>query len=189
MPFEFKRLEIPQVILIEPKAFGDERGFFIETYKKSDFVEFGIDDSFLQDNHSKSVKNVLRGLHYQRNPKAQSKLVRCIQGEIFDVAVDIRKNSPSYGQWVGEVLSQDNKRMLYVPRGFAHGFLVLSDTAEVVYKTGEEYSPEDDAGIKWNDPEININWNCANPIVSVKDQNLPSLKDANNNFDHGLDVY
>ncbi len=182
MPFTFKRLEIADVILVEPKAFGDERGFFVETYKKSDFVNGGIDDNFLQDNHSKSSKNVLRGLHYQKNPKAQSKLVRCIQGEILDIAVDIRKDSPSYGKWVSEILNEDNKRMLYVPRGFAHGFLVLSDTAEVVYKTGEEYSPENDAGIKWNDPEININWNCENPLVSGKDDKLPLLKDADNNF-------
>lgn len=182
MPFEFKRLEIPEVILIQSKAFGDDRGFFVETYKKSEFVNFGINDEFVQDNHSKSTKNVLRGMHYQKHPKAQSKLVRCIQGEIFDVAVDIRKNSPTYGKWVGEILSDENKRQLYVPVGFAHAFLVLSDTAEVVYKTGEEYSPENDAGIKWNDPTININWNCNNPLVSGKDDKLPFLADADNNF-------
>lgn len=182
MPFEFKKLEIPEVILIQPKSFGDERGFFVETYKRSDFINFGIEDNFVQDNHSKSIKNVLRGLHYQLNPKAQSKLVRCIQGEIFDVAIDIRKNSKTYGKWVGEVLSSDNKSQLYIPKGFAHGFLVLSETAEVIYKTGEEYSPENDAGIKWNDPEININWSCDNPIISEKDDKLPFLKEARNNF-------
>jgi dTDP-4-dehydrorhamnose 3,5-epimerase len=182
MPFEFKRLEIPEVILVQPKAFGDDRGFFVETYKRSDFVNFGIEDNFVQDNHSRSIKNVLRGLHYQTNPKAQSKLVRCIEGEILDVAVDIRKSSPNYGKWVGEILSAENKRQLYVPVGFAHAFLVLSETAEVVYKTGEEYSPENDAGIRWNDPKINIKWNCSNPLVSEKDDKLPFLDDAKNNF-------
>lgn len=182
MPFEFKKLEIPEVILIQPRSFGDDRGFFVETYKRSEFVNFGITDNFVQDNHSRSVKNVLRGLHYQKNPMAQSKLVRCVQGEIFDVGVDIRKNSPTFGKWVGEILSAENKRQLYVPAGFAHAFLVLSDTAEVVYKTSEEYSPENDAGIKWNDPKININWNCNNPLVSDKDDKLPYLDEADNNF-------
>lgn len=182
MTFEFKRLAIPELILIQPKCFDDSRGFFVETYKKSDFIKFGILDDFVQDNHSKSTKNVLRGLHYQNPPKAQSKLVRCIQGEILDIAVDIRINSPSYGKWLGERLSADNKKMLYIPVGFAHGFLVLSDTAEIVYKTGEEYSFDYDAGIKWNDPAININWHCQDPLISDKDNNLPSLKNANNKF-------
>lgn len=182
MPFEFKKLAIPELILIQPKCFDDNRGFFIETYKKSDFMKFGIFDNFVQDNHSKSTKNVLRGLHYQNPPKAQSKLVRCIQGEILDIAVDIRINSPNYGKWLGEKLSGDNKKMLYIPVGFAHGFLVLSDTAEIVYKTGEEYSFADDAGIKWNDDQININWNCENPLISDKDNKLPALKNADNKF-------
>ncbi|MDI6801269.1 MAG: dTDP-4-dehydrorhamnose 3,5-epimerase [Thermodesulfovibrionales bacterium] len=182
MPFEFTRLEIPDVILIKPKVFKDERGFFVETYKRSDFRSFGINEHFIQDNHSMSVKNVLRGLHYQKNPQAQGKLVRCIHGRIFDVAVDIRKDSPAYGRWVGVELSEENKLMLYIPVGFAHGFLALSGTAEIVYKCTEEYSPENDSGIIWNDPEINIGWPVNEPVISEKDRGLPLLKDADNNF-------
>lgn len=182
MPFDFKKLEIPDVILVQPKIFEDERGFFVESYKESDFHKFGILDNFIQDNHSKSSKNVLRGLHYQLNPKAQSKLVRCTKGEIFDVAVDIRKNSATYGKWVGVKLSDKNMNMLYVPEGFAHGFAVLSEEAEVLYKTSNEYSYEHDTGIFWNDPEIGINWNIDNPIISEKDKKAPLLKDAKNNF-------
>ncbi|MFN8670840.1 MAG: dTDP-4-dehydrorhamnose 3,5-epimerase [Candidatus Sericytochromatia bacterium] len=182
MPFNFKELDIKEVILIEPKVFKDSRGFFVESYKKSEFHNIGIKDDFIQDNHSLSSKGVLRGLHYQLNPKAQAKLVRCTKGEIFDVAVDIRLNSPTYGKWVGSILSEENKNLLYVPVGFAHGFLVLSEKAEVLYKTSEEYSPENDAGIFWNDPEININWNFNNPIISEKDQKAPLLKEARNNF-------
>jgi dTDP-4-dehydrorhamnose 3,5-epimerase len=140
MPFEFVKTVIPDVILIKPKVFEDERGFFVEGYKKSDFVSNGIDVEFNQDNHSKSTKGVLRGLHYQKYPKAQAKLVRCINGEIFDVAVDIRKNSPTFGKWVGFKLSAENKFMLYIPEGFAHGFVVLSDTAELLYKASNEFS-------------------------------------------------
>ena len=132
MPFEFKRLEIPDVILITPKVFTDERGFFIETYQKDDFAKAGITGEFVQQNHSKSIKGVLRGLHYQKEPYAQAKLVRCIKGEIFDVAVDIRKNSPTFGKYVSVILSEENKKMLYIPRGFAHGFEVISDEAEVI---------------------------------------------------------
>ena len=156
MPFNFTRLAIPDVILIEPRTFPDERGFFMESYKYSEFSAFGIKERFVQDNHSRSVKGVLRGLHYQKHPKAQGKLVRVVVGEIFDVAVDIRHGSPTYGQWVGEKLSAENKRMLYIPPGFAHGFCVLSEGAEVLYKTTEEYSPEHDAGIIWNDPKLSI---------------------------------
>lgn len=134
MPFRFQRLEIPEVILVEPVLFCDERGFFMETYKFSDFSAFGIKERFVQDNHSRSIKGVLRGLHYQNPPRAQGKLVRVIRGEVFDVAVDIRKGSPTYGRWVGVVLSEENKLMLYVPPGFAHGFCVLSEVTEVVYK-------------------------------------------------------
>lgn len=182
MPFEFQRLSIPDVILVKPKFFGDERGFFIETYKKSDFVANGIDVEFVQDNHSKSSYGVLRGLHYQKNPKAQGKLVRCVQGEILDVAVDIRKGSPTFGKWLAEKLSAENKAMLYVPAGFAHGFAVLSGTAEVLYKTTDEYSPENDAGILWNDPEIAVDWQITEPQLSEKDLKQPLLKDADNNF-------
>ncbi len=182
MPFKFQRLEIPELILIDPQVFYDERGFFLEAYKYSEFSSFGIPDRFLQDNHSYSKHKVLRGLHYQNPPKAQGKLIRVISGEIFDVAVDIRKGSPTYGKWVGVVLSSENKRMLYIPPGFAHGFLVLSERAEVLYKTTEEYSPEYEAGIIWNDPEIGIEWPIKDPILSPKDQSWPRLREAKNDF-------
>jgi dTDP-4-dehydrorhamnose 3,5-epimerase len=185
MPFVFKRLEIPDLILIEPKVFEDERGFFLEAYKYSDFQAFGISEHFLQDNHSRSTKGVLRGLHYQNPPKAQGKLIRVIAGEIFDVAVDIRKGSPTYGKWVGLILSAQNKRMLYVPPGFAHGFCVLSDVAEVLYKTTEEYSPKYEAGILWNDPDIGITWPIKDPILSEKDKKWPPLREAWNEFVYG----
>lgn len=178
MPFEFKKLELKDVQLIIPKVFNDERGFFLEGYKKSDFINNGIDIDFNQDNHSRSTKGVLRGLHYQASPKGQAKLVRCIKGEIFDVAVDIRKNSPTFGKWVGEKLSEENKHMLYIPDGFAHGFVVLSDVAELLYKASNEYSKEHDRGVLWNDPDININWGINfEPILSEKDKIQPKLKE------------
>ncbi|OGI22706.1 MAG: dTDP-4-dehydrorhamnose 3,5-epimerase [Candidatus Melainabacteria bacterium RIFOXYA12_FULL_32_12] len=182
MPLEFKKLDIPEVILIKPKVFSDSRGFFAETYKYSEFRKNGIPQIFVQNNHSKSSKGVLRGLHYQKNPKAQAKLVKCIRGEIFDVAIDIRKGSPSFGKWVGVILSEDNKEMLFIPEGFAHGFLVLSDDAEIIYSVTEEYSPENDRGIRWDDPEIGINWQIDNFIISEKDLKQPLLKDIDNNF-------
>jgi len=182
MPFSFKRLAIPDVVLIEPRVFPDERGFFMETYKYSDFAAFGIKEQFVQDNHSRSKRGVLRGLHYQKPPKAQGKLVRVVVGEIFDVAVDIRKGSPWYGKWVGASLSAENKLMLYIPPGFAHGFCVLSEVAEVVYKATEEYSPEHDAGILWSDPEIGIQWPVKDPIVSLKDSRLPLLREIGDGF-------
>ncbi len=182
MPFEFKRLEISDVILVKPVVFSDDRGFFMETYKYSDFAKNGIPERFVQDNHSKSVKNVLRGIHFQLNPKAQGKLVRCIKGKIFDVAVDLRKNSPTFKKWVGVELSEDNHYMLYIPAGFGHAFLTLSEEAEVMYKTTEEYSKEHDSGIRWNDPEINITWGIKDPILSEKDAKLPLLKESNINF-------
>ena len=178
MPFEFKKLEIPEIILIEPPIFGDERGFFMENYKKTEFVMNGIDVEFKQDNHSISTKGVLRGLHYQANPKEQAKLIRCIEGEIFDVAVDIRKNSLTFGTWVGEKISAENKKMLFIPEGFAHGFVVLSERAQVLYKVTNEFSKEHDRGIAWNDPDININWGIDfEPILSEKDKQQPLLKD------------
>ena len=178
MPFEFKKYDISDVQLVIPKVFPDERGFFLEAYKKSDFILNGIKDEFNQDNHSKSTKGVLRGLHYQKDPKSQAKLVRCIRGEIFDVAVDIRKNSPTFGKWVGEKLTEENKHMLYIPAGFAHGFVVLSNEAEILYKASNEYSKEHDRGISWNDPDINIKWNINfEPILSEKDKKQPRLKD------------
>jgi len=185
LPFLFKNLDIPEVILIEPKVFPDERGFFLESYKSSDFFNAGITENFVQDNHSKSKYGVLRGLHFQKNPKAQGKLVRCISGKIFDVAVDLRKNSPNYGKWVGEILSEENKKMLYIPKGFAHGFCVLSSDAEIIYKCTEEYFPEYDAGIMWNDKSIGIDWPITHPLISEKDYKLPTLKDSNVNFSYG----
>lgn len=183
MPFDFKKLSIKDVILVTPRVFEDERGFFQETYKKSDFYANGIDVEFNQDNHSKSSKGVLRGLHYQMTPKAQAKLVRCVQGEIFDVAVDLRKNSPTFGKWVGEKLSAENKNMLFIPEGFAHGFVVLSETAELVYKASNEFSKEHDRGILWNDPKIGINWGIdIEPILSDKDKKQPKLEEAKDLF-------
>lgn len=179
---EFKRLAIPEVILVTTKVFGDDRGCFLETYKKSRFVENGIDLEFVQDNCSFSQKSVLRGLHYQMNPHAQGKLVRCSQGKIFDVAVDIRQGSTSYGHWVGEMLDDERHQMLWVPPGFAHGFVVLSDSAWVHYKTTAEYAPEADRGILWNDSDINVDWGITDPVLSPKDAGLPALKEAENNF-------
>lgn len=174
------RLAIPDVVLIEPKVFGDERGFFFESYTQSLFEEaVGREVTFVQDNHSKSQRNVLRGLHYQLPPKAQGKLVRVIQGEVFDVAVDIRKSSPTFGQWVGEILSAENKKQLWVPEGFAHGFITLSETAEFLYKTTNYYAPEYERCIAWNDPEIDIDWQIADlPVLSSKDQAGVSLANA-----------
>jgi len=181
MPFEFEPLAIPEVILIKPKVFSDERGFFLESYKKSDFEKAGITYEFIQDNHSASKKGVLRGLHYQKKPAVQGKLVRCIRGTIFDVAVDIRADSPTFGKWVGVYLSEENKHMLWIPPGFAHGFLVVSDYAEVIYKVSHsEYSPTHDAGILWNDPDIAIEWPLhlvEEVILSNKDKNLPKLRE------------
>ena len=171
MPFEFKRLEIPDVILIKPKVFEDERGFFMETYKKSDFEKAGIKGEFVQDNHSKSKYGVLRGLHFQKGPYAQAKIVRCIRGVIYDVAVDLRKNSPTFGEYVGVLLSEFNKYQLYIPKGFAHGFVVLSDVAEVAYKVDNVYAPDYEGGLIWNDPDVGIKWPIENPIVSEKDRN------------------
>ena len=181
MPFEFEPLAIPEVILIKPKVFSDERGFFLETYKKSEFEREGIPYEFLQNNHSASKKGVLRGLHYQKKPAVQGKLVRCISGVIFDVAVDIRVGSPTFGKWVGVYLSEENKHMLWIPPGFAHGFLVVSDYAEVIYNVSHsEYSSAHDAGIIWNDPTIGIEWPLHlvdEIILSRKDENLPTLKE------------
>jgi len=185
MPFSFRRLDIPEIILIEPKTFQDERGFFMETYKYHDFSQNGIEEHFVQDNFSRSVKGVLRGLHYQRAPHAQGKLVQCIRGEIFDVAVDIRKGSPTFMRWVSVVLSEVNNRMLYIPPGFAHGFLVLSDMADVFYKCTAAYSPDDDRGIIWNDPEIGISWLIGNPLLSAKDAGHPLLRNSDNNLEYG----
>ncbi|GAB6136345.1 dTDP-4-dehydrorhamnose 3,5-epimerase [Thermococcus prieurii] len=178
MPFEFERLEIPDVVLIKPKVFGDERGFFMETYKKPDFESAGIKGEFVQDNHSRSRYGVLRGLHFQREPYAQAKIVRVVRGVIYDVAVDLRKDSPTFGKWVGVILSEHNKWQLYIPRGFAHGFVVLSEVADVVYKVDNVYAPNYEGGIIWNDPELGIDWPVDEPIVSEKDRKLPTLREA-----------
>lgn len=185
MPFQFKPLEaLPDVILVEPKAFGDDRGWFMETYKRSDFEAGGIRVDFRQDNHSRSTaKGVIRGLHYQKDPAAQGKLVRCVSGGIFDVAVDIRKGSPTYGRWVSAELSAENRKMLWVPAGFAHGFCTLTDVSEVVYKTTAEYSGSHDRGIRWNDPTVGVLWPVAAPVLSPKDAQAPLLADADNNFE------
>jgi len=182
MSFTFKKLDIPEVILVEAKSSPDERGFFLESFKESVFLENGINTKFVQDNFSHSTKDVLRGLHYQKNPKAQAKLLTVLRGEIFDVAVDIRKNSPTYGKWISEILSEHNKKLIYIPEGFAHGFCILSDEADVFYKVNQEHSPEHDSGLIWNDPEINIKWPIDKPIMSERDQKLPLFKNADNNF-------
>ena len=183
MPFSFKKLEIPELVLIEPKVFPDDRGVFMETYKYSDFAGFGIKDRFVQDNYSKSTKRgVLRGLHYQINPFAQAKIIQVTTGRIFDVAVDIRIGSPSYGKWTGINLSSENKRMLYIPLGFAHGFCTLSEAAEVIYKCTNAYSPQHERGIIWNDSLLNINWPVENPILSAKDAVFPNFDKIDTDF-------
>ncbi|MBL8644799.1 MAG: dTDP-4-dehydrorhamnose 3,5-epimerase [Rhodospirillaceae bacterium] len=173
------RLSIPDVIVLEPKVFGDERGFFMESFNQAVFAQAtGIKDTFVQDNHSKSVKGVLRGLHYQIQ-QAQGKLVRVVAGEIFDVAVDLRKSSPTFGQWVSATLSAENKKQLWVPVGFAHGFVVTSPTAEVLYKTTDYYAPAHERGLAWNDPDLNIPWPIDGaPSLSAKDQKGQALKTA-----------
>ncbi|MFQ1765695.1 dTDP-4-dehydrorhamnose 3,5-epimerase [Aeromonas veronii] len=170
---------IPDVLIFEPKVFGDERGFFFESFNHKLFEEaVGYPVTFVQDNHSKSSKGVLRGLHYQLPPHAQGKLVRCVAGEVFDVAVDIRKSSPTFGQWVGVHLSGDNKRQLWIPEGFAHGFLTLSETAEFLYKTTCYYHPESDCGLFWNDPDLAIKWPLEQfPLLSKKDKLQQQFKD------------
>lgn len=180
MPFEFEKQKIEDVILIKPRVFGDNRGFFMETYKKSEFFANGITVEFVQDNHSKSTKGVLRGLHYQAKPFGQAKLVRCVRGKVYDVAVDIRKNSKTFGQYVKVELSEENKNMLYIPNGFAHGFVALTDEVELVYKTSGEYAPSADRGILWNDKDINIDWEIDfQPILSGKDKVQLRFKDIN----------
>lgn len=174
------RLEIPEVILFEPKVFGDERGFFYESFNLLKFEAFtGLKPNFVQDNHSKSRQGVLRGLHYQLPPKVQAKLVRVIQGEVLDVAVDVRQSSPTFGRWVAVHLSAENKRQLWIPEGFAHGFMTLSDSAEFLYKTTDYYAPEYERCIAWNDPKIAVEWPSEiAPILSGKDLSGINLSDA-----------
>lgn len=172
------KLNIPDVILIEPQIFNDERGFFFESFNHQKFEKItGVKTNFVQDNHSLSQRGVIRGLHYQISPKAQGKLVRAISGQAFDVAVDIRKNSPTFGKWVAEILSQDNKKQLWIPPGFAHGFLAMEDNTEILYKTTDFYSQEHESSIIWNDPDINISWPDVGDIhISTKDKNASTLK-------------
>lgn len=178
MPFVFHRTQVPEIIEVEPRVFGDERGFFLETFAVAEFAAAGIVGPFVQDNHSRSVHGVLRGLHYQRAPHAQGKLVRCTVGVVWDVGADIRPGSATHGRWVGRKLSADNHRMLWIPPGFAHGFVTLSDVAEVQYKTTAPYAPEADDGIRWDDPTLAIDWPLTEPILSSKDQALPYLAEV-----------
>lgn len=182
MNFKFTTNEFAGVFIVEPRIFHDERGYFCETYKYSDFKAGGIFDNFVQDNHSFSKQGVVRGLHFQVAPRAQAKLVCCLKGEIYDCIVDLRKSSPTFGKYFGINLSAENKLMLYVPVGFAHGFSTLSQTAEVSYKVSDEYDPKSEFGLKFDDPEIAIDWKVSNPIVSAKDQILPNLKDLKTLF-------
>ena len=171
-----EKCKLDGVLLVTPQVFGDDRGFFMETYNQQKFADLGLPTTFVQDNHSKSSKGVLRGLHYQ-SPMWQGKLVRVVQGEIFDVAVDIRAASPTFGQWVGFTLNDENKQQLYVPEGFAHGFVVTSDTAEVVYKCTNLYEPAQEGSVLWNDPDIGIEWPVDEPLLSQKDIDGQRLAD------------
>lgn len=176
MPFTFNSLEIPGLIEIKPRVFADDRGYFLETYHASDYAAVGIPGPFVQDNQSKSVRGVLRGLHFQKT-HPQGKLVRAVEGEVFDVAVDLRRSSPTYGRWAGVKLSASEQNQFWVPPGFAHGFIVLSETAVFAYKCTELYHPEDEAGLCWNDPKIGINWpeTGTPPRLSAKDEALPNF--------------
>ena len=171
------------VVIIEPDVFGDNRGFFMESWNKKKMEEGGLYYDFVQDNHSKStVKGTLRGIHFQKGDKAQAKLVRCVKGAVLDVAVDLRKNSPTFKQWVGVELSEENKKQLLIPHGFGHGFVTLTDDVEFLYKADNYYAPEADAGIRWNDPDIGVEWGVENPILSEKDKKNPFLKDSKELF-------
>ena len=189
---EFIQQKIPDIVLIKPKLHGDHRGYFVETFRQDVFEEaIGYGVNFCQDNESKSTKGVLRGLHFQLPPFAQSKLVRVIEGEVLDVAVDIRQNSPTYGQVVTALLNETNKHQLFIPRGFAHGFLVLSETATFAYKVDNYYSPECDRGLAFDDPELNIDWMLPKQILklSEKDQNQPGLVNLGSCFEFGMNYY
>lgn len=173
----FTETDLPEVIVVEPAVFGDDRGFFMEVYHEGKFREGGIREAFVQDNHSRSMRGVLRGLHYQL-PNPQGKLVRVIAGSVFDVAVDIRRGSPSFGKWTGVELSAENRKQLWIPAGFAHGFCVTSESADVVYKCTTLYDGPNDRGIRWDDPEIGIQWPVKDPILSPKDAVAPRLREA-----------
>jgi dTDP-4-dehydrorhamnose 3,5-epimerase len=174
---QIEETDIPGVLVVTPKVFGDERGFFLETYNKEKFQQAGIEPEFVQDNHSKSIRGVVRGLHYQKK-FPQGKLIRAIQGEVLDVIVDIRRGSPTFTRWISILISAENKKQVWIPGGLAHGFSVLSETAEFCYKVTDYYHPEDEAGIRWNDPQLNINWQVQNPLLSEKDSGLPLLAEV-----------
>jgi dTDP-4-dehydrorhamnose 3,5-epimerase len=178
MPFMFTPLDIPDLILVVPRVFPDDRGSFYETFKRSDFEAHGITDNFVQDNHSVSKGGVLRGLHYQLPPMAQGKLVRVTRGRAWDVAVDIRRNSPYFMKWSSVELSEENRQMLYIPAGFAHGFVALTDNVHLLYKCTAEYSARHERGIRWDDPELDISWPVEVPLVSERDEELPLLEKA-----------
>ncbi len=181
--FNFIETEINGVYIIEPTAYGDNRGYFMETYNEADFKAAGLDYTFVQDNQSSSRKGVLRGLHFQKT-HPQAKLVRVLRGEVYDVAVDLRKSSKTYGKWVGGFLSEENKRQFMVPRGFAHGFVVMSETAEFAYKCDELYHPEDEGGIMWNDPDVGVEWpDVGEIILSEKDKRHPTLSESKIEFE------
>lgn len=182
MSIEVMQTELPDVLLIKPRIFQDARGFFFESFNRSLWLEAtGIDCDFVQDNHSRSARGVLRGLHYQRPPHPQAKLVRVVVGEVYDVAVDLREDSATFGQWVGRILSAENKLQLWIPAGFAHGFLVLSEFAEVIYKTDDYYSPACERAVCWNDPDLQIDWPLSeSPVLSDKDAGAGSLRDVVN---------
>ena len=165
------------VVLVEPQVFGDERGFFVETFSRDAWRELGVDDEFVQHNHSRSVKDTLRGIHFQTEP-GQAKLVRCVRGEILDVAVDLRRGSPTYGQWEGHVLSDTNHHQLFVPVGFGHGFVVLSDVADVAYQVSSYYDPATESGIAWDDPDVGVDWRVSDPLLSERDKQAPRLADV-----------
>jgi len=175
MPFKFTSLTIPDIVLIEPKVFPDDRGYFLESFKSSDFKKANLPTHFIQDNFSFSKKDVIRGMHYQKNPKAQGKLVSVLKGGVWDVAVDIRRESQTFLKWVATELNDQNHAMLYIPPGFAHGFISLTEDVLLLYKCTNEYDPQADAGIHWNDPDIAISWPIGNPIVSEKDALLPFM--------------
>ncbi len=185
MSFHFEPLVIPDVIRITPARHSDPRGFFSETYRASAFEDAGIGDVFLQDNHARSVRGVLRGLHYQAPPRAQAKLVRVVHGSVFDVAVDFRVGSPTFGLWAGGALSAEDGAILYVPKGFAHGYLCLSEQADLVYKVSNEFDAALDGGIAWDDPVIGIPWPLENPALSDRDRSLPGLESATSPFRFG----
>jgi dTDP-4-dehydrorhamnose 3,5-epimerase len=185
MPFTFRPLDLPGLVLIEPRTFGDQRGYFRETFKASEFAGAGLPVAYAQDNLSHSTRGVLRGLHFQKPPQAQGKLVCAPRGEIFDVAVDLRRGSPTWGRWAAATLSDANGCLLYVPPGFAHGFCVLSAEADVLYKVTAEWAPGLESGIVWNDPDLGVAWPLGQPVLSERDAALPRLRDADPGFVYG----